>query len=51
MTFNPTDDQRNNLIIPAWEAISCIADELQKDLGCDDAYIKEMLIALSQNYE
>ena len=49
--FKPTDDQRNNLIYPAWEEIRCTADELKEELGCDNKYIKSMLIALSEYYE
>ena len=40
--FVPTDDQTNNLIHPAWEEIRSSAEELQKDLGCDKEYIREI---------
>ena len=51
MAFEPTEDQRNNLIFPAWEEIRCTADELKEELGCDNEYIREMLVTLSEYYK
>ena len=48
--FVPTDDQTNNLIHPAWEEIRSSAEELQKDLGCDKEYIRQMLVAISDYF-
>ena len=51
MKFEPTEDQRNNLIYPAWEEIRCTADDLKEDLGCDNEYIRGMSVALSEYYK
>ena len=47
MSFKPTEDQTNNLVFPAWEEIRTTADELKEDLGCDNEYIRKMLISIS----
>ena len=50
MSFKPTEDQTNNLVVPAWEEIRTTADELKEDLGCDNEYIRKMLISISEYY-
>ena len=50
MSFKPTEDQTNDLIFPAWEEIRQTADDLKEDLGCDNEYIRKMLISLSEYY-
>ena len=51
MSFKPTDDQTNDYVFPAWEEIRQTADDLKEDLGCDNEYIRKMLVSLSEYYE
>ena len=51
MDFNPTDEQTDKKIYPAYKKICEICDDLQDELNCPDAFIKGMLASIAGNYE
>ncbi len=49
--YRPSDEEVNNSISPAYEAIGFICKGLKKDVNCPDSYIAGMLRAIAEDFD